>query len=199
VSGARPDLLPSSELSPTERWFGPRFDELHPLLQRLHREGGRLRGRVEFAEGSGIAGMFGAIARKRLGLTDDSTHILSVVIRNADDGLHWSRRFDAGEEVVSLFRPIGRLPNGHWLERAGPIELKLTVDIVDGGWYWRQLGCRAFGIPLPSWCAPRIDAHKRIEGEGYRFAVAIALPLIGRTVAYAGTLALEPAASTAPI
>ena len=176
-----------------------RFADLHPLLQRLHREGGRLSGQVEFSPCAGIAGILGAIMRKRLGLTADDTHTLSVAIRNADDGLHWSRRFDAGKEVISVFRPVGRAADGYWLERAGPIEMKLTVEIVDGGWYWRQLGCRVFGITLPRWLAPRVDAHKRIVGDGYRFSVVIALPGLGHAIDYGGTLTLEPATAPASI
>jgi Domain of unknown function (DUF4166) len=192
VSDTQRDGLPKqvqSDGSPTEAWFGPHFSDLHPLLQRLHREGGCLSGTVEFATESGIAGLIGKRIMRRLGVSDRRPHRLSVTIRNSEEGLHWSRRFDDGAQVVSLFRPIGRLPDGYWLERAGPIELKLAVDIVDGGWYWRQLGCRIFGVPFPAWLAPRADAHKRIDGEGYRFAVAIALPVVGTVIRYGGTLA----------
>jgi hypothetical protein len=180
-----------SEESLTETWFGPRFADLHPRLQRLHREGGRMSCPVEFDALSGVAGLLGAVVRKRLGLNADRTHRLSVTIHNRDDGLHWSRRFDDGTEVASLFRPVGRLTDGYLLERAGPIESKLTVEIVDGGWYWRQLGCKIFGVSVPVWLAPRVDAHKRIDGEGDRFAVAIALPMVGIVIRYGGKLALE--------
>jgi hypothetical protein len=176
---------------PAEYWFGNRFADLHPLLQRLHREGGRLSGWVEFEGRTGIPGMIGALVKRRLKLSADGKHRLSVHICDHGGSLHWSRRFDDGAEVVSLFKPIGQLPDGYWLERAGPMTLKLTVEIIDGGWYWRQLSCRIFGVSLPRWFAPRVDAHKQIVDNGYRFAVAIALPIVGRVIAYGGTLALE--------
>jgi hypothetical protein len=49
-------------------WFGPHFAALHPLLQALHRSGGRLSGRVAITFGKGPAGWIGRRLGRRLGL-----------------------------------------------------------------------------------------------------------------------------------
>ncbi|WJN58007.1 hypothetical protein [Pseudomonas sp. SO81] len=49
-------------------WFGEHFTELHPLLQRLHREGGELAGEVEVRYGQGLAGLLGRRLANKLGL-----------------------------------------------------------------------------------------------------------------------------------
>jgi hypothetical protein len=40
-------------------WFGDDFVQLHPLLQQLHRHGGRLSGQVMIDIPSDVAGLFG--------------------------------------------------------------------------------------------------------------------------------------------
>jgi hypothetical protein len=190
----------SSAASPAaERWFGDAFARLHPRLQALHREGGRLSGPVAFEVGRGIAGLLGRLALRRLGVDPAKrTHTLIVEISHVEishvdishvaDGLRWSRRFDDGPETVSLFRPVGHWPDGHWCESSGPLVLELGVDPVEGGWRWRQRACRWWGMTVPGWLAPRVEAGKTVDGDAYRFDVAIVLPLIGRVLAWAGTL-----------
>lgn len=178
--------------SVVEDWFGAAFAALHPRLQALHREGGTLIGPVEFATGRGLGGAFGRIALRRLGIQPSAgPHALTVRIHHDAQGLHWARRFDDGREFVSLFRPHGQWPSGHWIERAGPLELKLDVDIVDGGWRWRPLEYRLYGCRLPRWLRPRVEAGKRIVGDAYRFDIRIALPALGAVLAYGGDLRLR--------
>lgn len=174
-----------------ERWFGAAFAGLAPELRRLHRHGGVLRGDVRFVLADGVAGWLGRIALHRLGIRDpQAAQPLSVEIRPAEAGLVWSRRFGDGPEARSLFVPEGHWPDGVWRERAGPFELALGVDIADGGWRWRQRACRCFGVALPSWLAPRVEAGKRVVGERYRFDVAIVLPVFGRVLAWGGDLGM---------
>ena len=51
-----------------EFWFGEGFSGLHPLLQRLHRQGGVLEGEVELATGAGLAGWLGRRLAGKLGI-----------------------------------------------------------------------------------------------------------------------------------
>lgn len=182
-----------SGATPVEAWFGDGFARLHPSLQALHREGGRLEGRVRFRVGRGAAGMIGRRVLRRLGIDPASPEQgaeqqLVVDIRHVDGALRWARRFGDGPEAVSWFRPVGRWPEGHWEERAGPLRLRLMVDTDGGGWRWRQIGCRLWGLPLPAWLAPGVDAGKRIEDGQYRFDIAIRLPLFGEVLAWGGHL-----------
>jgi hypothetical protein len=178
-----------SGASPVEAWFGDGFARLHPLLQALHRDGGRLEGVVRFRTGRGLAGVIGRRAMWRLGIDPGTPEQRLVVdIRHVDGALRWARRFGSGSEAVSWFRPIGRWPDGCWEERAGPLRLRLAVDTEGGGWSWRQIGCRLWALPLPAWLAPGVDAGKRIDAGHYRFDVAIRLPLLGEILAWGGHL-----------
>jgi hypothetical protein len=171
------------------RWFGPRFAELHPLLQQLHLNGGVLRGWVTVQTGTGLGGWIGRrLARKFSVLPTDRPHVLTVNISHGADGLHWQRGFDHQVAVTSLFAPVGTLPDGYWLEHIKAVRLALTVDIIDGGWHWRCLKTWVYGIPIPRWLAPRTTAFKRIEQGRYRFYVGFALPGLGTVFSYSGLL-----------
>ena len=182
------------------RWFGEDLARLHPLLQALHREGGGLRGTVAITSGHGVAGWLGRRMAQRLGIpTGPALAGFEVRIAHDAQAMRWERRFDNGHTLLSVFRPVGRYPDGYWLEDTGAVQLKLTVDIRDGGWYWRLLGASVLGVPLPRWLFPRTDAFKRIDADGgYRFAVAFALFPFGTLLRYEGVLAPERATQAAP-
>jgi hypothetical protein len=175
------------------RWFGQNFVQLHPLLQALHHDGGRLRGSVQISTGRGVAGLIGRRLAHRLGIPlDRMQRGFEVQIRHNDDAMTWERRFDNGRVLTSTFRPVGQYPDGYWLEDTGAVQLKLTVDIVDGGWRWRLLGASLHGFMLPLFLFPRTDAFKRIDGDGhYRFGVAFALFPFGTLLRYEGVLRAE--------
>lgn len=172
----------------TEKWFGSRFSELHPLLRQLHRSGGTLRGEIDVRYGTGIAGLIGIRLAARLGVPTAGTYEFRVDISYHIEGLHWDRYFGGEGEMKSLFRPIGSIETGYWLEKTGPLDLHLTVDIRDGGWYWRCLRFRLFGIPMPAWLFPKSTAYKKIENGHYRFYVGFSLPILGELLSYSGLL-----------
>ena len=170
-------------------WFGAGFAQLHPLLQALHRGEAQLSGTVSLQFGAGLAGVLGRRLAQRLGLpTEAGTHALRVDIGHDADTLWWNRCFDARQRVCSRFRPHGQWPDGYWIESTGPLELRLAVDVIDGGWYWRVIAMRLRGVRVPLWLMPRSRAFKRVEDGRYRFFVGFALPLFGEVVAYSGLL-----------
>lgn len=175
-------------------WFGETFENLHPLLQRLHRNGGRLVGTISIGRGRGISGWLGQRFAQRLGIPCSSpTTTLQVDIRHEGSALHWDRCFGDGHKVRSTFHPVGRWPTGYWVEQTGPVRLHMAVDINEAGWYWRCVGARVAGIPVPLWMFPRTTAFKRIEAARYRFHVSFALPLLGMVLWYEGLLDLTTA------
>lgn len=175
-------------------WFGPRFGALHPLLQAMHQHGGTLRGEVAVEKGRGLAAWIGARLLLRLGLPPGLARTpFAVRISHADGVLHWDRRFGDEHWVCSRFQPFGTWPDGYWIEHTGPVRLRLTVDVIEGGWYWRCLGVHLHGVPLPLWLFPRTTAYKRIEEGRYRFCVRFDLPLLGRVLEYSGALEAVPA------
>lgn len=170
-------------------WFGSHFSDLHPLLQDLHRRGGQLQGEVAIKLGDGVAGWLGRRLAGKLGIPVDAAPCgFTVNIRHAADGLHWDRHFAGGSCLHSRFVPVGVWPNGYWVEHSGALHMRLTVDIVDGGWYWRLLGVKLGHLPLPMWLFPKTRAYKRIEDGKYRFCVAFTLPLLGEVLSYQGLL-----------
>lgn len=174
-----------------KNWFGDRFSCLHPLLQKLHIEGGRLTGNVEICYGKGLAGIIGVRLAKKMRLPSEGSHQLVVSISHDNDGLYWGRCFDDQVLVESLFKPVGCLGQGYWIETTGPLSMKLTVDINNGGWFWRCLSVNFLGYPIPRWLVPKTNAYKTIENGKYRFCVDFSLPIIGSLVSYQGLLQAE--------
>ncbi|WP_123649574.1 DUF4166 domain-containing protein [Lysobacter enzymogenes] len=190
--------MPGEPHNAAIEWFGPAFDRLHPLLQALHRDGGALAGEIELRTGRGLAGVLGRRLARRLGIPlDRPRRGFRVDIVHEPARMLWLRRFDDGSELRSVFEPVGRWPDGHWLETTGPVRMRLGVDIDDGGWRWRLLGLSARGLPLPRSLFPRTDASKRIERidgeERYRFAVAFSWFPFGELLRYQGALHAVPA------
>lgn len=170
------------------RWFGPKFQELHPLLQALHESGGHLHGEVRISAKGWLGRRLGRMLKVP---TDQRLRTMEVEIRHTGDALHWLRRFDNGQESLSIFQPHGQWPDGYWTETRGGTLLRMTVDVINGGWRWRPLGVRVQGLPLPLWLFPSSRAGKRVEEGRYVFEVAFALPLVGDVLSYAGALELR--------
>jgi len=179
--------------SKVQRWFGPKFTELHPLLQRVHLEGAQLVGIVDIHFADGISGAFGRRLAKKLGIpVKGGQHQLKVDIAHRDDGMHWDRCFDDADYMRSVFRPIGTWADGYWIEDTGPLKMRLTVDVENGGWYWRCLEMRLFGLRIPLWMFPNSKAYKTIENGLYKFYVGFSLPGIGTFLSYSGSLSEVP-------
>ena len=176
----------ASEL--VKNWFGEQFNNLHPLLQKLHLEGGNLSGEIEIAYGRGLAGVIGRRLAKKMNLPEAGTHHLLVSISHDDEVLHWGRCFNNQNIVESLFKPVGQIEEGHWVEATGPLTMHLTVDVKEGGWHWRTLKVSFLGVPVPSWLLPKTNAYKLIENGEYRFHVEFSLRVSGSLVSYQGLL-----------
>ncbi len=180
-----------------KNWFGPQFALLHPLLQQLHEQGGRLRGPVTVRVGRGFTGWLGRRLAHKMGVPLGlGACQLQVDISHHGQQLRWARQFIAADGraqiMVSHFDAVGQWPMGHWFEQTGALRFKLTVDVREGTWHWRVLGVTLHGIPVPALLLPRSHASKRIENDAYRFEVVFAAPLLGELLRYQGLLALQP-------
>jgi len=172
-----------------EAWFGAAFQQLHPMLQQLHKNGGRLAGTVQVRMGRGVSGLVGKCLAGQLGIPPaNGTTPLTVHIHSSASALHWNRTFGDGATFASVFTPVGVYPTGYWIESSGALRLYLGVAIVDGGWEWRQRGGRLWGIRIPAWLLPRTTALKRIEQGAYHFTVRVSVPLLGDVLSYSGKL-----------
>ena len=170
-------------------WFANEFENLHPMLQALHRYGGNLDGDVRIEFPKGLAGVLGRRLAIKMGVPiTERVHSLAVAIFHDGGRLHWYRCFDGASNVRSIFTPVGNIETGYWLENTGSIQLRLTVDIIAGGWHWRCLSMRFWKIALPQWLMPKTEAYKRIEDDKYRFYVGFSLPCFGTVLSYSGLL-----------
>jgi len=175
----------------TKNWFGDHFSDLHPLLQKLHVDGGTLSGDVKIQYGAGLAGLIGKRLANKMTLPAAGDNQLTVDISHDEQGLHWSRCFNGQNQVKSLFKPVGSIGEGHWIETTGPLTMNLTVDVIDGGWHWRTLAVQFMGLPIPKWLLPQTKAYKTIQDDQYRFHVEFSYPIIGSLVRYSGLLKAE--------
>ena len=171
-----------------KEWFGEKFSHLHPKLQALHTCGGQLSGQVKISYGKGVSGFIGKRLAKKMKLPNAGNHLLTINITHDHEGMHWNRHFNDDSIIQSLFKPVGDIDHGYWVEKTGPLLMKLTVDIHEGDWYWRCLRIKLFGIPIPQWLMPKTQAYKRIEEGQYRFYVGFSLPILGHLVSYSGRL-----------
>ena len=170
-------------------WFGKYFSELHPLLQKLHLDGGTLSGEIDIKYGRGLAHFVGNRLAKKLDIpVKGGKHSLQVTIEHINNELHWSRCFNNANTLKSIFTPIGIKPEGYWVEQTGALKLYLTVNIKEQGWYWQTTMAKFRGIPLPMWLFPRTKAYKYIEEGKYRFHVSFSLILLGTVLSYSGLL-----------
>jgi hypothetical protein len=171
-------------------WFGEQFFALHPLIQKLHRNGGTLEGTVDISFGYGLAGFIGKRLAKKLSIPVNSTSKLTVNISPKNGYLYWQRCFDDNSIMLSTFEPVGTIQEGYWLEKTGKFTLKLTVNIINGGWYWHCLGYEFGGIKLPKILFPKATAYKTIIDENYHFHVSFSLPVLGKLLSYSGQLSI---------
>jgi len=193
-------------------WFGDKFTELHPLLQKLHQHGGALHGKVDIQFGKGLSGWIGKRLASKLGIPVNCVQAdLEVNIQHQDNKLYWSRTFSSSghtannlnsaqhqmSKMQSIFEPIGQWPKGYWIERSGKLKLYLTVDVIKQGWHWRGLKTKIGWLAIPQWLLPRSKAWKRIKvsqhtkkenHEQYEFNVEFSLVGFGLLLRYCGTL-----------
>ena len=154
-----------------------------------------LHGNVSRARWAGRADVTGAanplswLAARLVGIPRAARDIdLSVEFEVRDGVERWQRSF-AGKPFVSLQYAGAGSDSGTVVERFGALAFALR-NALDGAGLSQQItAAYVLGIPLPRLLWPRMQARERIDAQGrFTFDVAIALPILGRLVAYRGWL-----------
>ena len=118
---------------------------------------------------------------------------LHVGFSERDGRETWTRDFGGYR-----FRSELSAHEGLVVERFGPIRFAFSLPSDGAGLAMELRRWNIFGVRLPRWLAPRIDAREWQEGDRFRFDVSVSAPLAGRIVRYSGWLRpLDEAVPTA--
>lgn len=112
---------------------------------------------------------------------------LTVTVTPDGDGERWTRDFD-GRRFASVLRPGRGNDAGLLIERFGAISIALALTIESGRLYLIPRRWFAFGVPMPRSLLPVGDSFEHEVEGNFAFDVEIGAPLLGRIVAYRGTL-----------
>lgn len=173
---------------PYPQVLGPVFQDLPPLLQKLHRPGTRAvwRGRADVTRSRNpLAGLVAALFRfPKAGLDRP----VEVTFTTDPQGREtWTRRFAARRMWSRQEAGRGR-DEGLILESFGPFRFGLALDWDESRLRLVPRLWRLGPVPLPGWLMPQGPAwEEEIEGR-FHFHVEISLPLIGPVVRYQGWL-----------
>jgi hypothetical protein len=161
--------------------MGGRFAELPHAVQAMHdvHGDGGAAGEGTVTRGKGLARLIGRIMR----FPPSGTYPLHVSFTGHGGKERWVRDF-GGHRFSSELSPAGQ----GVAERFGPLRFAFDLPSDANGLRMVLLGWTAFGMPMPRALGPRITAREWQEGERFRFAVAVRLPLIGEVVRYSGRL-----------
>ncbi|MDB5380331.1 MAG: hypothetical protein JWR00_4777 [Rubritepida sp.] len=164
--------------------LGSAWARLPAELRAMHEIRGRAvaEGRATVEGGSGlVARLMAAVIGFPRAAADTPVQVTFEV---ADGQENWTRRF--GGESFSSCQFAGS--DGLICEGFGPLVFGMAA-IVEG--VRLRLVLRrwsAFGIPLPLWACPRMEAHETVEEGRFRFHVELSHPIAGLIVRYRGWL-----------
>ncbi len=174
-----------------ESVLGEDFEHLAPVLQRFHGAAGgaSARGTLRVERGRGPLARFACLCMGAPAAGAAVPVDMQVDVDPAGRET-WVRSF-AGSPMVTR-----QWQRGAWLvEALGPCALAFELGREGTAMVFRQRGCRMLGIPWPVALGPRIQARVDAAGHGdggaWRVDVSIALPLIGRVLAYSGLMRVE--------
>lgn len=166
------------------------FARLDAPVRRFHSLAGKhqLQGEVE------IEAPQGRLARLLARLTGTPLDTTRGPIRlhlDADsDSETWTRHFP-GRTMASRLAYGG----AHVEEHLGPARLVFDLAQEQGRLSMKLVRMRFFGVPCPSWMAPRIVAEESGEAGRMNFHIRADVPMLGRVVAYRGWLELPQEAA----
>jgi Domain of unknown function (DUF4166) len=168
------------------RVLGEQFDRLPSSLHVFHDavRGGRGTGRFELRRGSGVIARIAARLFRLPAEGSDVAVTLDVVV---EDGCErWIRDF-GGRRLESVQWEHA----GFLVEKAGHLRLAFRLSADDAGLRFVSRRAWFFGVPLPRWLAPEVQATVVAHEEGWRTDVRVCLPGGSLLLGYSGTIAPE--------
>ncbi len=169
-----------------ERVLQERFGSLDPSLRRFLGEvrGGRAVGLLRVTRGDGP--LRNAIAAG-MGIPPAGEYDTALEVTPLKEGQRWRRLFG-----IHALETSQREYRGLLLESSGPASIGFELVVEEGSLLFLPRRAWVFGIRLPLWLAPRIEAEN-LPGEsgGWRVRVRFGVPLLGRIAEYEGDVIAE--------
>ena len=184
-TGFRTETVHGSPLY--RRILGNALDTLPIQVRALHDSTAarRWQGQAEVRRGKGL---MAAVLCRLFGFPHASDIVpVSVELAPKKDGEVWRRTF--GDKAFASDQYPGRGRNAALLiERFGPFRFALAL-ITDGDrMFFVPRRWSFLGVPMPAALLPKGSSFETEQDGKFRFDVEIAMPLIGRIVAYRGNL-----------
>ncbi len=164
-----------------ERILGASFQNLSPVLKRIHDSRARKRyvGRCKIERAKGLLARAVALIARLPDSHDDAP--VEVMIECHESGETWARRFGA-HPMISVLRDRCHILE----ERLGAVTLRFKLVATTDSIAWLLCGARFLLFPLPaSWFAA-CTAYETTDGTQYRFDVHAEMRGIGLLVRYRG-------------
>ena len=179
------------------RVLGSAWHALPAEIREMHdlRSGLTASGTAAVERGRGF---LARVVAGAIGFPASAAEIPVTVRFAAVDGVEtWTRTF--GEQAFSSAQFAGHGRDAHLLcERFGPVTVAMALVVKGGRLELVPRRWSVFGIPLPLWLGPRVNAYESVEQGRFQFHVDIRHPLAGRIIHYQGSLASpEPLAHVA--
>jgi hypothetical protein len=166
-----------------QRVLGDSFEQMPEVTRKLHRGWPAVIARGS-ATVEPATSPLGRVLAKMFRLpTAAREHQLAVVIESRDGHEHWTLRFGS-HTMHSVMRVDGSLLE----ERFGLVAITMQLVATAKGLDMHPLRGRFNSIPLPRFLLPVVTARETSVAGRHCFKVEIALPIIGRLMAYRGSL-----------
>jgi hypothetical protein len=167
--------------------LGADWHSLAEPVRRLHTPGAIVRAAGTFRVRRGTNRLARLLAWLACLPAECDSVDLQLVVTPMGDTEEWRRHFGGRP-----FATIQGARGGLLIERTGLTELWFELDVVDGALRYQStrsaLRLAFVRVPLPSWLSPRVQASETQMAGMVSVSVEVWLPLLGRLIAYEGTL-----------
>lgn len=168
--------------------LGPAWEELPPLVRRLHREG-RATGHFTIHRARGVLpALIGWLCRFPRAGEDVPTRLL---VRREETGQSWERTFGT-DALATTQRDCGE---GRLAERLGPVECVFRLRAESRSLVYTQVAAwlclGPWRLTLPRLFAPHIEAETTEVPTGMHVHVRIGSGLLGGLLSYEGIVVPE--------
>jgi uncharacterized protein DUF4166 len=173
-----------------QKLLGASWPDLDVVLRRLHDSGETVRAVGVFRVRRGNNRLARTMARlARLPAAGEAVDV-RLQVTAQEEGEEW-RRTLAGRPLVSMQYDRGA---GLLVERLGIVEMLLRLEVVGKALSYQTVGAvlrlGLLRVPLPYRLSPYVTAWERAVGDTNQIHVSVdvAMPLLGRLIAYDGIL-----------